>query len=40
MECLMDCLGGEDDEGEDVANKTKTGNNGEKNSFYEEGEGV
>ena len=40
VECLVDCLGREDDEGEDVSNKSKHGNGGEKNTLHKEGEGT
>ena len=36
MEGLVDCLGGEDDEGEDVTNKTKAGNNSKENTTNKE----
>ena len=40
MEGLVDCLGGEDDEGEDVANQSKTSNDGEEHTLHKEGERV
>ena len=40
MEGLVDCLGGEDDEGEDVANQSKTSNDGEEHTLHKEGESV
>ena len=40
MEGLVDCLGGEDDEGEDVANQSNTSNGHEKHTFHQEGECV
>ena len=38
VECLVDFLSGEDDEGEEVTNQTKTGNNGKEDSFHKERE--
>ena len=38
MEGFVDCLGGENDEGEDVTNKTKAGHEEQQNSFHDEGE--
>ena len=40
VEGLVDCLGGEDDEGEDVANQSKTSNGGEEHTFHKEGKCV
>ena len=40
MEGLLDCLGGEDDEGEDVAYQSKTSNDGEEHTLDKEGESV
>ena len=40
MEGLVDCLGGEDDEGEDVANQSETSNDGEEHTLHKEGESV
>ena len=40
MEGLVDCLGGEDDEGADVANQSKTSNGAEEHSLNKEGERV
>ena len=40
MEGLVDCLGGEDDEGEDVANQSKSSNDGEEHTLHKEGERV
>ena len=40
MEGLVDCLGGEDDEGEDVANQSKTCNGAKEHSLHKEGESV
>ena len=39
VESLVDCLGGEDDEGEDVTNKSKGGNNSQENTTKEETQG-
>ena len=39
VECLVDCLGWENDEGEDVTNKTKAGNDGEEDPLNKEREG-
>ena len=36
VESLVDCLGGENDEGEDVTNETKAGNYSKKDSTKEE----
>ena len=36
VESLVDCLGGENDEGEDVTNKSKDGNNSKENTTKEE----
>jgi hypothetical protein len=38
MECLVDYLCGEDNEGEEIPNQTKTGNKGEEDSFHHESE--
>ena len=40
MEGIVDCLGGEDDEGKDVANQSKTSNGGEEDTLHKEGESV
>ena len=40
VECLVNSLGGEDDEGEDVSNKTKHGNDGEKDTLHKKREGI
>ena len=38
VECLVDYLCGEDNEGEEIPNQTKTGKKGEEDSFHQERE--
>ena len=40
MEGLVDCLSRENDEGEDVANQSKTSNDGEEDTLHKVGKSV
>ena len=40
VKSLVDCLGGEDDEGEDVTDEAKAGDDAKKNSLDKEGKSV